>query len=96
MTGIKKLIGINKGNIPENMIGVIFTHEPGGASVNNVLHWIQCFRNKKKFHRFCYGAKKNLEIYGSKDSPEYCFKYLKDVPFNSYIFRGEKDALVSH
>ncbi len=55
MRGIKELIGINGDTIPNSMIGVIFTHEPGGGSVNNVLHWIQCFRKKNNFSRFCYG-----------------------------------------
>lgn len=55
MAIIKKLIGSNKDNIPNHMMGTIFTHEPGGGSANNVLHWIQCFRRRKNFTKFCFG-----------------------------------------
>jgi hypothetical protein len=49
-----------KNKIPESLFGVIIAHEPGGASVNNVLHWIQCYRQGGKMHRFNYGPDKNL------------------------------------
>ena len=29
-------------------------------------------------------------------APEYCLKHLKELPFSSFLFRGEKDALASH
>lgn len=76
----QQLMGVNRNYIPEHMAGVIFTHEFGGASTNNVMHWIQSFR-KKKFERFCYGEKRNLEIYGQENPPEYCHKHLKSVEF---------------
>jgi hypothetical protein len=70
MSGIKQIIGLNRdNNIPRNMIGVIFTHEPGGGSTNNVMHWIQCFRSRRTFCRFDYGATRNLQMYGQKESP---------------------------
>jgi hypothetical protein len=42
----------------------MITHEPGGASANNALQWVQCFRSgaMKKFN---FGEQKNLEIYGT-------------------------------
>jgi hypothetical protein len=42
----------------------MITHEPGGASANNALHWVQCFRsgNMKKFN---FGSEKNMEMYGN-------------------------------
>jgi len=46
------------------MLGRIFTHEPGGGSSNNVIHWMQCFRSKDTLRRFDYGKKKNKMIYG--------------------------------
>jgi pimeloyl-ACP methyl ester carboxylesterase len=96
MRGIKQLVGCNGKTIPEHMIGVIFTHEPGGGSVNNVLHWMQCFRSKKRFRKFCYGRKKNLQLYGDETPPEYCLSHLKELPFPCFLFRGEKDGLASH
>ncbi len=97
MRGIKELIGLNHDDIiPNEMIGVIFTHEPGGGSVNNVLHWIQSFRSKSQISKFCYGKRKNRELYGSEKAPQYCLKHIKALPFKAYLFRGSKDALTSH
>lgn len=66
MRGIKHLVGMNNDLIPASMVGLIFTHEPGGSSVNNLLHWIQCFRSRKTFSKFCYGKTRNLEVYGTE------------------------------
>jgi len=55
MTFVRLLCGqtlINK--IPSDMFGVIITHLPGGASTNNTLQWVQCYR-KGKMHKFDYG-----------------------------------------
>lgn len=96
MRGIKQLVGINNDLIPNSMIGLIFTHEPGGGSVNNLLHWMQCFRSRKNFSKFCYGKRRNLEVYGMEKPPEYTLQHLKTLPFPSLLFRGEKDGLASH
>lgn len=45
--------------------------------------------------KFDYGKKKNLEKYGKQEAPEYSFDHLRDLSFNSYIFKGEKDAVIS-
>lgn len=72
---------------------MILAHEPGGASIKNVLQWVQCYR-KGKLSRFDFGSDGNMLKYGQKTSPEYCFKHLKEVPFHSYLFRGQKDAVM--
>jgi hypothetical protein len=42
--GMKLLVGFTtKNKVPDHTWEVIFTHEPGGGSVNNVLHWVQCY-----------------------------------------------------
>jgi hypothetical protein len=94
--GMKLLVGFTtKSKVPDNTWEVIFTHEPGGGSVNNVLHWVQCYRQGGKLRKFCYGPKKNLSVYGSETSPEYSLSHLMNLNFKSYLFRGEKDSLVS-
>lgn len=72
LRGFKELIGVNGKTIPKNMIGVVFTHGPGGGSINNVLHWIQCFRKGDQFSKFCFGKKKNKVKYGRENPPYYC------------------------
>lgn len=66
MSSIKQLIGSNeKDKIPDEMLARIFTHEPGGGSSNNVIHWMQCFRSKSNLKKFDYGKNKNKILYGS-------------------------------
>jgi hypothetical protein len=73
---------------------MIIAHEPGGASVNNIKHWIQLAKCGQ-FKKFNYGIKKNRQIYGSDEPPSYNFCKLKQYSFNKYIFRGTKDAVIS-
>jgi hypothetical protein len=56
---VRMLCGYSsKNKISENLFGVMMSHEPGGASSNNVLQWIQCFRHGK-MRKFDYGPEKN-------------------------------------
>jgi hypothetical protein len=58
---IRLLCGFNtKNKIPESLFGVIITHEPGGSSVNNALHWVQCYRQGGIMRKFNYGLEKNI------------------------------------
>lgn len=52
---------INK--IPHSIFSLMVTHTPGGSSTKNLIHWIQCKRNKH-MSRFDYGKIKNKELYG--------------------------------
>ena len=54
----------NKNKIDLDRLGVIISHEPGGASIHNVLQWIQFYRHGK-MKKFDHGKKKNMEIYGN-------------------------------
>lgn len=69
------LCGKNKNDEKINLkrFGVIISHEPGGSSITNVLHWIQMFRNKGILCKFDYGKKTNLLKYGTEDPPAYTF-----------------------
>ncbi len=34
-------------------------------------------------------------IYGSEIPPQYSFNHIREFPFKTHIFRGEKDAVIS-
>ncbi|XP_063624782.1 gastric triacylglycerol lipase-like [Cydia splendana] len=63
---------------------------PAGTSVQNMVRFSQSCRSKK-FVKFSYGTKKNLEIYGSLDPPEYNLT-AADVPI--LLMVGKNDAIV--
>jgi hypothetical protein len=78
MRFIRMLCGFSAVNkIPADIFGVIITHEPGGSSVNNALHWVQCYRQGGVMRRFNYGKKKNIQQYGREEPPTYCLEHLK-------------------
>jgi lysosomal acid lipase/cholesteryl ester hydrolase len=52
----------NRNKIDKERLGVIISHQPGGASIPNVLQWIQFYRSGK-VKKYDYGKKKNLEKY---------------------------------
>lgn len=96
MAFIRLLCGFSDRNkIPSELFGVIITHEPGGSSVNNALHWVQCYRQGGIMRRFNYGKKGNLSRYGSESPPEYKIDHLGELPFTSHLFRGTKDAVMN-
>ncbi len=45
--------------------------------------------------KFSYGKQKNIEMYNSPVPPSYSLDHLKTLPFNSYLFRGLKDTVIS-
>ena len=57
-----------KNKIDSGRLGVIISHEPGGASIPNVEQWVQ-FHKSGKMAKFDYGKKKNLERYGQEEAP---------------------------
>jgi hypothetical protein len=95
MRFIRLLCGHSERNrISSDLFGVMITHEPGGSSANNALHWIQCYRNGE-MKKFDYGASQNMKIYGSSLPPTYSLTHLSSLPFETYLFRGMKDAVMS-
>lgn len=92
---VNLLCGYPQANkIDLDKFGTIIAHEPGGASVNNLKHWIQLARSHE-FKKFDFGKKKNRTVYGSDSPPSYNFNNLKQFSFNKYLFRGMKDAVMS-
>lgn len=62
---VNLLCGYPESNkIDLDRFGVIIAHEPGGASVNNLKHWIQQTKTEQ-FRKFDHGVKKNRIVYGS-------------------------------
>jgi hypothetical protein len=66
MLFVRLLCGFSVENkIPKEYFGVMLAQEPGGASVNNLKQWVDCYRNGQ-MRRFNHGPKKNQEVYGAK------------------------------
>ena len=51
---------------------------------------------KKKFAKFDYGKRKNIQEHGSEEPPEYTFSTLSSLPFHCYLFRGTSDICVPY
>lgn len=93
---IRLLCGFSEKNkVSSELFGVIITHEPGGSSANNALHWVQCYRQGGIMSKFNHGKSKNMALYGSQRPPAYCLQHIKELPFKTYLFRGMKDAVMN-
>lgn len=74
-----------KNNTVNNLkrLPVIMGHFPSGSSLKNMDHFEQIIR-KKKFGKYDYGAKLNMQIYGTKESPLYNLTNI-DVPVHLFV-----------
>lgn len=36
-----------------------------------------------------------MKVYGKPHPPAYCLQHIEDLPFNSYLFRGLSDSVMS-
>lgn len=61
MMVVTGLCGTNKikHRINFDRFGVIISHEPGGSSINNALHWIQIYR-RGYLHKYDHGKIRNI------------------------------------
>ncbi len=64
-------------------------HFPSGSSLRNMDHFEQIIRSGK-FAKYDWGAKKNMQIYGTKEPPIY---NLTKIEFPVHLFVGEYDRL---
>ncbi|EGG23596.1 hypothetical protein DFA_05730 [Cavenderia fasciculata] len=82
------IMGWDTANINSTRLPVYMSHEPGGTSVQNVLHWSQAV--KTGYQKFDYGTKGNLAHYGQATPPQYNIS-----AFNApvIIFYGSNDYL---
>ncbi|KAL4482797.1 hypothetical protein ABPG72_022357 [Tetrahymena utriculariae] len=78
--------------IPRDKISVIVTHEPGGASVRNILQWEQ-FMKSGEFKKFDFGASKNIKVYGQAKPPCYNTENLKKITIPQHLFIGTSDIV---
>mmetsp|Transcript_20030 Transcript_20030/g.17706 ORF Transcript_20030/g.17706 Transcript_20030/m.17706 type:complete len:439 (+) Transcript_20030:12-1328(+) len=93
---VQLIVGVE----PEIMIDldrmpVMGRHEPGGTSLNNMLHWLQ-MSNSGLFQRMDYGEEENIKVYGQAIAPlfdqENLKKNLKDL--DMFLIRGDIDVFV--
>ena len=81
-------------NVPDHLFGAIIAQEPGGASSSNTLQWIECYRTGQ-MRRLCLGKSRNKKVYGCEEAPAYCLDHLSELPFETHIFRGLRDSVMS-
>jgi hypothetical protein len=68
-----------------------FGHFPSIAALNDLIHFSQ-LHNSGKFQKFDYGRRKNFEVYGQDEPPEYDLGRVK-VP--TYLLYGKNDVFTS-
>lgn len=75
-------------------MGVMASHEPGGTSVKNILHWMQLLRTDQ-IKKFDYGKEENIKKYGAELPPFYNIENLKKFNVKKFLFVGTKDYLAN-
>ncbi|KAG5307850.1 LIP3 Lipase, partial [Pseudoatta argentina] len=73
------IAGFGSKQIDKSMLPLIFGHSPAGSSVKQFLHFTQLI-SSGSFHKFDYGTKTNLSLYGSTQPPKYTLERIKNVP----------------
>ena len=87
------IVGYNEQQLNHDRLNVYLTHTPAGTSAWNIVHYTQLTKTGK-FAKFDHGsAKKNEELYGSPEPPEYDLSRIT----NQYIaiFNSINDWLAS-
>eukprot|EP01132_Coremiostelium_polycephalum_P002495 gene2495-3087_t len=82
------IMGWDTQNINNTRLPVYAAHEPGGTSVQNVVHWAQA--TKHSFQKFDFGPIGNLKKYGQITPPKYDISKF-NAP--TIIFYGGNDYL---
>nr|ACI15903.1 carboxylic ester hydrolase [Bodo saltans] len=80
----------NPANINQSQIDTILRYDPGGTSVNNMVHWAQEVRSGE-FQAHDYGSVQNQVFYNSTTAPKYNLSAMQGPP--TFIFSGSNDAL---
>ncbi|XP_018053449.1 PREDICTED: lipase 3-like [Atta colombica] len=86
------IAGFGSEQLDKSMLPLIFGHSPAGSSVKQFLHFGQLICSGS-FHKFDYGIKTNLSLYGSTQPPKYILERIK-VPVA--IFYSENDFINHH
>jgi len=89
---IELICGKHQGAFNSSRMDVVVTHEPGGTSVMNLIHWAQLYRTKT-WQKFDYGsASENHKHYNQSTPPRYDItKIPKNLPIA--LIYGDKDSL---
>lgn len=80
----------NPANVNQSQIGTILRYDPGGTSVNNMIHWQQEVKSGK-FQTHDYGSDENMIFYNQSTAPEYDLTQMTGP--KTVIFSGANDAL---
>ena len=93
---IQLLCGINTDPMIDlDRMPVMVRNEPGGTSLQNLLHWLQIMRTGV-FAKYDYGRDFNIQNYGTEEPPVYDTKFMaKNIrKYPTLLVRGENDYLV--
>lgn len=80
----------NPANTNSSQIPTILRYDPGGTSVNNMIHWQQNV-NRNDFAAHDYGSSANMQKYGQSTPPVYNLSNFVAPP--TALFAGDRDAL---
>ncbi|XP_044739785.1 lipase 3-like [Chrysoperla carnea] len=88
-TIIESIAGHPQETIDPRDLHHITSHFPGGASVQQAVHYAQLI-NYGGFNKYDYGHYKNLEVYGQISPPSY---KLENVQKRIYLIYGDGDVI---
>ncbi|XP_055902274.1 lipase 3-like [Eupeodes corollae] len=83
------ICGWDKNSFNKSLMADIIDTHPAGASVNQVMHFLQEHLSGK-FRQFDYGFLRNIVVYGRFTPPEYNLSKVK-VPI--FLYYGDNDYL---
>lgn len=83
--------GYNEPNLNRTLLSEVLAITPAGSSLRQVLHFLQEYLSGK-FREWDHGPAKNMEVYGSKNPPDYPVGNIK-VPI--YLYYSKNDFLSS-
>jgi pimeloyl-ACP methyl ester carboxylesterase len=88
---VELICGQHQNAFNNSRMPVVSTHEPGGTSVKNVIHWAQLVR-RGLFAMYDYGIAGNLKVYNSTAPPVYKLDVIPSSLPLALVY-GDKDLL---
>ncbi|XP_045777365.1 lipase 3-like [Maniola jurtina] len=82
--------GVDTTGMEPELIPVIVSHLPGGASIRQIKHFGQTVASHE-FRKYDYGVDLNMKIYGQRQPPKY---NMADVKVPVTLYYSEEDWLV--
>ena len=80
----------NNANVNRSNFASLLRYDPGGTSVNNMLHWAQLVQSGA-FQMHDYGSAQNQIFYNQTSAPMYTLQEMEGPP--TAVFYGSNDAL---